>query len=245
MKVSIIIPSFNSEKIIINSINRIQKKLKIIKKVQYELIIIDDGSTDNSKKLLKKIERKNIKTIYNSKNLGKSSSLIKGIKRAKYQRIIIWDCDLPYFYYFDKLLKLMKSKDFIYIDRRSKNSYLESKKLNFYQYCRYIISNIVCGSINHLILKSYLGDTQAGLKGFRKPKNFNNLNFISKKFFLDAELMILFSNANLKMQSISLKYKIYEDSTIKIFSLQNFIYLAELFKVIFRYKLKKTKKIKF
>ena len=80
---------------------------------------------------------------------------------------------------------------------------------------------------------------------FGKPKNFNNLNFISKKFFLDAELMILFSDANLNMQSISLKYKIYKNSTIKIFSLQNFIYLAELFKVILRYKFKKTKKIKF
>ena len=57
--------------------------------------------------------------------------------------------------------------------------------------------------------------------------------------------MILFSDANLNMQSISLKYKIYKNSTIKIFSLQNFIYLAELFKVILRYKFKKTKKIKF
>ena len=245
MKISIVIPSLNSEKIITNSIYKIKKKLKKINQLNYELIIIDDGSTDDSLKLLKKMNKKDIKILHNSKNLGKSSSLIKGIRIAKYQNIIIWDCDLPYYIYFEKLLKSLKSNDFVYVNRRSKDSLLKSKKLNFYQFCRHIISNIVCSLINYLILNSYLGDTQAGLKGFKKPKNFNNLKFTSKKFFLDAELMVLFSNSHTKMQSIPLKYKIYQNSTIKIFELQNFVYLAELFKIILRYRFKKIKKILF
>ena len=69
-------------------------------------------------------------------------------------------------------------------------------------------------------------------------------NFLSKKFFLDAELMILFYKSKMKMKSIHLRYRIYENSTIKIFDFTNFVYLTELFKLIFVYNIKKIKKLK-
>ena len=81
-------------------------------------------------------------------------------------------------------------------------------------------------------MKKNMGDTQAGLKAFNKPKNFNKIKFLSKKFFFDAELMILFNRAGAKMTSVPLKYRIYKKSTIKIFKLENFLYLFELIKVI-------------
>ena len=192
MKISFIIPCFNSELIIKKSIKKLEKKLNKIKKFSYELIIIDDGSTDKTKKVINSIKDKKIKVITNSVNLGKSTSLIKGIKLSKYNRIIIIDCDLPYFQYLDKVIRLLKNNDFIYINRRSSQSKLDNKKLNFYQTCRYFISRMVCFIINLLLLNKKTGDTQAGLKGFNKPKHFNKIKFLSKKFFFDAELMILF-----------------------------------------------------
>ena len=48
----------------------------------------------------------------------------------------------------------------------------------------------------------------------------------------------------MKMKSIHLRYRIYENSTIKIFDFTNFVYLIELFKLIFVYNIKKIKKIK-
>ena len=90
-----------------------------------------------------------------------------------------------------------------------------------------------------------MGDTQAGLKAFSIPKNFNKIKFISKKFFFDAELMILFNRAGAKMVSIPLKYIIYKKSTIKILELENFLYLFELIKVILFYRVRKAKKIIF
>ena len=98
--------------------------------------------------------------------------------------------------------------------------------------------------MNLFFFNSKIGDTQAGLKGFKKPKNFNKLRFISKKFFLDAELMILFYRSNIKMLSIPVNYRIYSSSTIKIIAFDNFKYLFELTKVILFYKLIKTKTIK-
>ena len=48
--------------------------------------------------------------------------------------------------------------------------------------------------------------------------------------------MILFYRAKAQMVSIPVNYKIYSNSTIKILSFQNFIYLYELLKIILFYK---------
>jgi len=243
MKVSFILPCLNAEFIIENSIQKLKKKLLKIKNINYELILIDDGSTDDTSKIIKKFKGKNIKLITNSKNLGKSTSLIKAIKIAKYEKIIICDCDLPYFKYLNKLIKLLRTNNLVYINRRSSKSTLEAKKMNFYQISRHIIGSMVCFVLNLLLLDKDTGDTQAGLKGFDKPKNFNKINFLSKKFFFDAELMILFHRYKAKMISIPLKYRIYENSTIKIFGLENFVFLLELIKIVLFYKFFKNKKI--
>ena len=245
MNISFVIPCLNSELIIKKSVQKLTKKLKKIKKLNYELILIDDGSTDNTNKIINSLKKKNIRLVKNAKNLGKSTSLIKGIKFAKFNKIILCDSDLPYFKYLSKLIFLLKNNHLVYINRKSPKSSLETRKLNLYQICRYFIGRIVCLILNLLLLNKNTGDTQAGLKGFQKPKNFKKINFLSKKFFFDAELMILFHRSKAKMVSIPLKYKIYSDSTIKLFALQNFIYLIELFKIILFYKFKLPKKITF
>ena len=112
-----------------------------------------------------------------------------------------------------------------------------------YQICRYFINRIVCLFINLTLLKKDTGDTQAGLKGFIKPKSFNNYKFISKKFFFDAELMTIFYRSGAKLASIPLKYEIYTNSTIRLIAFENFVYLYELFKMILHYQFKSIKKI--
>ena len=244
MRVSIIIPCFNCHRIIKKSILKLQKKLKKFKKIKYELIFIDDGSSDNTVKVISNFISKNITLIKNNKNLGKSLSLIKGINIAKNDRIILIDCDLPYFEYLDTILNKIETEKFIYINRKSKKSKLKKKHLSLYQFSRYIIGRFICYLLNLFFFSSRVGDTQAGLKAFKKPKNFNKIKFISKKFFLDAELMILFHRSEIKMLSIPVKYKIYSRSSIKIIAFNNFKYLFELTKVILFYKFSKRKFIK-
>ena len=68
------------------------------------------------------------------------------------------------------------------------------------------------------------------------------IKFKSKKFFFDAEIMIIFYLLNKKMKYIPVEYSIPKDSTIKIFEFKNFLYLYELLKVIIYYKLVSKKK---
>ena len=102
---SILIPCYNCGKIIEKNnkklINKVQKK-----KINFEIIYINDGSTDNSYSKLRniKLRNKKISLISYNQNLGKSAALKKGIQKSKNEILIFLDCDLPYFEYLDKLI---------------------------------------------------------------------------------------------------------------------------------------------
>jgi len=128
---------------------------------------------------------------------------------------------------------LKKGHKFVTIDRRAAKSKFNKSKLNLYQISRFLISNLVNIIISYLITKNFKGDTQSGLKGFYINKKFRKQKFISKKFFLDAEIISYFTSINIKISSIPINYKISKQSSIKILDISNFIYLFELSKIIF------------
>ena len=93
---SIVIPVYNESTYITRCLqNVIQTDLKGWKK---EIIVIDDGSTDNSLKILEQFSRSVFKLhiIISSQNLGKGASLKKGIEKATGDIIIVQDADLEY-----------------------------------------------------------------------------------------------------------------------------------------------------
>jgi glycosyltransferase involved in cell wall biosynthesis len=243
MSFSLIIPCYNYENLITQKYRQLSIKLKKINQ-KHEIIFVNDGSTDNTIKKLKLLKKKNrnIKILNNKSNIGKSFSLITGIKESKYEKIIIYDCDLPYLNYFEKVVKHLDNYSLVYINRKSKESKLNSRSLNSYQLSRFIIGRLMCFLVNFFCLDLNTGDTQAGLKAFIKPKKFKNIIFKSKKFFFDAEIMIIFHNLKKKMKYIPVKYSVPKDSTIKLFELKNFIYIYELLKVIIFYNIINIKK---
>jgi len=89
---SVIVPCFNEIKTIGEVIENILDSPINPK----EIIIVDDFSSDGSREYLKKINNKNIKTIFHEKNLGKGAALSKGIANAEGEIIIIQDADLEY-----------------------------------------------------------------------------------------------------------------------------------------------------
>lgn len=92
---SIIIPVLNEELNIKPLTNKI---IKTLKKYKFEIIFVDDSSTDNSKKILKKLKSKYpyFKPIFRSKKRDLSKSCFDGIKKSKYENILIMDGDLQH-----------------------------------------------------------------------------------------------------------------------------------------------------
>ena len=228
-----LIPCFNCDQFIFKNSLKLIKKINQ-SKINYKIIFLNDGSTDNTLAELKKIKlKKKIKIISFKNNSGKSTVLKLALKKCQNGIVILYDCDLPYFKYLTKLIDLLKKgENFVTIDRRALDSKFDKSKLNFYQISRYLISKCVNIIISNLIVKNFKGDTQSGLKGFYIDKKFKKQKFISTKFFLDAEIISYFTKKNVKISSIPINYKISKQSSIKILNLSNFIYLYELIKII-------------
>tara|TARA_Y100000589_G_C27140565_1_gene624477 strand:- start:603 stop:1364 length:762 start_codon:yes stop_codon:yes gene_type:complete len=91
--ISIIIPVFNEENNVVKLLEEIKTSLK--NSIRFEVIIVDDGSTDNTLSQLKKSKHstKNITIIKHKKNFGQSYSLRTGILSARYEYICTIDGD--------------------------------------------------------------------------------------------------------------------------------------------------------
>ena len=93
MKISIIIPCYNEEHTIQQVIRMVQN---VLEKSEYEIILVDDASTDNSKKIINKISQKEdkVRVIRHEVNFGKGAALRTGINVSTGDVIIIQDDDL-------------------------------------------------------------------------------------------------------------------------------------------------------
>ncbi len=93
--VSIVIPLFNEEESLFNLYSAI-KQVMTLENYEYELIFIDDGSSDNSLSVLKELKENdnNIKIISFRKNFGKAKALQSGFSLVKNDYIITMDADL-------------------------------------------------------------------------------------------------------------------------------------------------------
>ena len=89
---SIIMPVYNSDNTVINSINSVLKQ----EFTSWELIIVDDFSSDLTRELLQKLSHPNIKIIYNSRNVGVSESRNVAINIAKGKYVLFLDSDDVY-----------------------------------------------------------------------------------------------------------------------------------------------------
>jgi len=93
MKLSIIIPVYNEKKYILEVLKRVEElTLDNLKK---EIVIVDDGSTDGTKELLKPLAHK-YKIIFHEQNQGKGAALKTGFKNSQGDIIAIQDADLEY-----------------------------------------------------------------------------------------------------------------------------------------------------
>ena len=92
---SIVIPVLNEE---LNIVPLTLKIVKILKKYKFEIIFVDDSSTDNSKKILNKLKLKYsfFKPIFRINERDLSKSCFEGIKKSKFQNILIMDGDLQH-----------------------------------------------------------------------------------------------------------------------------------------------------
>ncbi len=194
MKVSIIIPVYNEEK-------TIEKVIAEIKKVpiEKELIVVDDGSSDRTKEILKNIE--DIKKIFFDKNQGKGSAIRAGLRLATGDIVIIQDADLEYnpFDYL-KLLKpfLKHGKGIAVYGSRFKGGgkFLFLSRL----------ANIILNFFTNLLFGGKISDMETCYKVLPREIMLS-LNLKSKRFEIEPEITAKLLKKKIKIVEIPISYE--------------------------------------
>ena len=201
MKISIVVPCFNE----IETIKEITSKIvNTLNKYQYEILVIDDCSTDGSLKILNEIQsnNKNIKILSNSKNLGKGASLRKGFEEATGEIICIQDADLEY----DPidLIKMINlviegSADVVFGSRFRGNGPVRANL--------YInrVANFIITTLTNIFTNLSLTDIECCYKVFKK-KDIQKIDLKENRFGIEPELTIKLANLNLKIFEVGISY---------------------------------------
>lgn len=94
MKVSILVPAFNEEK----TIERILNKLLALPIDDFEIIVVDDCSTDSTGEIVRRIASNvsNIRFFFQAKNSGKTAAIARAISESSGEILIVQDADLEY-----------------------------------------------------------------------------------------------------------------------------------------------------
>ena len=131
-KISVIMPVYNSEKYLVQSIDSILKQTY----KDFEFIIIDDGSTDNSLSIINSYKDNRIKVITNKNNVGISKSLNLGVLNSSGDYIVRMDSDdISLLNRLEKQIGFMESNSDVSICGCNMYIIKDSKKVSETKYC--------------------------------------------------------------------------------------------------------------
>ena len=211
-KLSIIVPVYNEAKTVAIVLEKLIN-LNLYNNFQKEIIIIDDNSTDGTKKLLKNFEEKNsnnnLKFIYKVKNCGKGDSQKIAIPLCSGDFTIIQDADLEYnIENINSILKLIidKNYDAVLGYRKLNKTKIYSAYFVFHKLAIFILTvltNILYGSNFKDVCTCYRMIKTDMLKSFKIngehfEYDFSMINQLAKKTKNIGQLEIEYNNRSFK-----------------------------------------------
>lgn len=198
-KISIIIPCYNEQETISIIIDRILK----VDQFSYEIIVIDDFSTDKSRNILEeKLKSKIDHLILNDKNYGKGYSIKQGIKKATGEIILVQDADLEYDPQdYNKIFKpLLNNKaDVVFGSRFIGSS--EKRVLYFW----HSMGNAFLTLMSNIFTNLNLTDMECCYKAFRSDI-IKNIDLKENRFGFEPEITAKISKKNLRIFEVGVSY---------------------------------------
>ncbi|MCK5451490.1 MAG: glycosyltransferase family 2 protein [Candidatus Omnitrophica bacterium] len=207
MKLSIVIPAYNEAMRIENTLSGI-KSFMDNKKISYEVIVVDDGSTDETSKISKKSSLAKagcLKVLKNDNNSGKGYSVKRGVDEASGELILFSDADMSTpIDEFDNLSKMLDDGFDVVIGSRALGSSDVIIKQPFYRQTMGRIFNFVL----HTLLGEKFKDTQCGFKLFTKNAAKNIFKEISiDGFAFDVEALSIARKYGYKIVEVGVKWE--------------------------------------
>lgn len=208
MHLSVIIPAYNEEKNIEKTIDFCHQYLKT-QNYNFEIIIVNDGSGDKTKDILKELKNKmnNLRFINIEHNMGKGEAVRQGLLAGNGNFLLFLDADnSTSIHYVEKTWSYFDKGFDVVIGSRNKKDAMGAKQLKPQIFWKRFLG--ICGNflIRKITVKN-IRDTQCGFKVMTKkfvedilPKT------KTKRWALDVEILFLAQLLNYKIAAIPIQW---------------------------------------
>jgi len=235
VQLSLIIPAYNCEGFIAGTLASAIAYLER-RREPYELIVVDDGSSDGSAPLLAGLSANHcsVHFIRNHANRGKGHAVRAGVMHSSGEWVVFTDADLAYpLEEIDKVVRALEGgADLAIADRTAPQSlYHMSPAFFSYLYTRHLLSRLF-----NLMARCWLGldarDCQAGLKGFRRGAA--DIIFSRQRldgFAFDIEVLYIAKRFNLNVRQIPVEFRYFSEPSTVDFIRDSICALRDLVRV--------------
>lgn len=201
MKISVIIPVYNED----NTITKVIEKILNQELPIYEIIIVDDFSSDNSAQIINQLSKryKIIKPYFKKINEGKGSALKKGIELITGDVVIFQDADLEYNPFdYKKLIAPFKETDaqVVYGSRFLGGGY---SRLHFFWH---YVANKILTLFTNILTNLNMSDMETGYKVF-KAEVLKSLILMENSFGIEPEITIKLSKKKSVFYEVPISYQ--------------------------------------
>lgn len=191
---SVIIPVYNETK----TVRQLLEKVYAVD-IDKEIILVDDGSTDGTDRILREINYANLKIIHHSDNRGKGVAILTGLANARCEFVIIQDADLEYDpQEYKKLMEeIIKDKADLVLGVRFTKGY---HGLFIPRFGNRFLTNLI-----NILFGAQLNDFFTCYKLCRRD-TLNALNLKSKNFDFDVEIVTKALKRKLRIKEVPISY---------------------------------------
>lgn len=207
IKISIIIPCYNEKNTLIKIINKIILSLNNHNFKSYEILIVDDGSSDGTTEIIKDNYsiKNNFKTFFHDKNLGKGAAIKTAKNNLSGDIIIIQDADLEYDPNdYNKLIGPILNGDFKVVYGSRVLNQTRYGSTGFSSKVR-IFGNHVLTIISNFLNNQKLTDAHTCYKAFNR-KIFDLIELEENDFAFCPEVTSKVANLGLEIHEVPINY---------------------------------------
>lgn len=217
MNVSIIVPVYNEEDIIVENTGRLVKFLDGLK-IDYEIIIYSNGSTDSTVEKGQELERKFPKRMrfFHTNERGVGIAFRNAVMQASFDNIISVDMDLSIdLNFIPRCLDLLEENSIVVGSKK-----LGTQKRSFFR----LLASDIFIALTRLLLGLNFHDYSIAAKGYRKQDIIDRISEIDSGSSYVVDIMYFSKLKNLKMTEIPVfcddtrksKFNIYNESVYRL-----------------------------